>query len=294
MLLFLLSLALLPSPTSSQTRTGLERTATSTITTREVNDGSVTAVITNRRFTFTSFYPGSVASESQGRTLLLREEFKSERNLSAEGQKSSVTVQAWTGQGANPTQSLWTIKTDGDEGILADRFYKVTKHGCCGAEDTFIFFNTLTGRKVFTSTSDLFQIEVPNTPLIRLVAYHSMMASIPAPESKTMKKAIGLIEYGSEKDIMQKVIVRSTAAKVEDTGTPRIKMLYRQKIAAENRLMLWGADKRNTPSSLSDFSIVLSFDEAQDIVIPVKNDHLDLKSARLPKGLNLEAPVGSR
>lgn len=291
--LLLVLLTLLPSVIASQTRSGLERTAASTITTRRERDGSITAVVTNRRFTFASLYPDG-APGSQGRTLLLLEEFKSERSLSAEGQKSTVMVQAWSGHGADPTQSLWTIKTEGDEGILADRFYKVVKHGCCGAEDTFIFFNALTGRKIFTATSDLFEVEVPNTPLFRLVAYRSMMASIPAPESKSGKKAIGLLEYGSEKELLQTLIVRSRAKKVEDTGTPKIKMLYRQKLEPENRLMLWGVDKKNNPTSLSDFSIVLSFDEGQDIVIPVKNDHLDLKSARLPKGLILEAPVESK
>ncbi len=291
-LLFLVFFVLLPSVIFSQSRNGLQRAATSTITTRKESDGSVTAIITNRRFTFTSYYPDNV--EPQDRTLLLLEEFKSERNLSAEGQKSSVSVQAWSGRGADPSRPLWKLKSEGDEGTVEDRFYKVTKHGCCGAEDTFIFFSTLTGRKVFTSTSGLFQIEVPNTPLLRLVAYQSMMASIPAPENKSAKKVIGLLEYGSEKELLQKLVIRSRAKKLEDTGTPKIKMLYRQKLEPENRLMLWGADKKNDPSSLSDFSIVLSFDEGQDVVIPVKNDHLDLKSARLPKGLILEAPARSR
>ncbi len=288
-LLLGLLFTLFPSAIFPQTRSGLEKTATSAITTRRENDGSITAIITNKRFTFT-WLSSEGAPESQGRTLLLLEEFKSERNLASEGQRSFVTVQAWSGPGADPSRSLWRFKTEGDEGVLTDRFYKVTKHGCCGAEDTFIFFNALTGRKLFTATSDLFEVEVPNTPLLRLVAYQSMMASIPAfPESG--KKIIGLLQYGSEKELLQTVIVRSRAKKVEDTGTPKIKMLYRGKLEPENRLMLWGVDKKNNPAALSGFSIVLSFDEGQDVVIPVKTDHLDLKSARIPKGLLLEAPA---
>ena len=64
-------------------------------------------------------------------------------------------------------------------------FYRVVKRGCCDAEDTKIYFNLMTGQKVFTSTADVFQIEVPNTSsqFLRYVAFHSSFASLPTAET---------------------------------------------------------------------------------------------------------------
>jgi hypothetical protein len=283
--------ALAPAAVFAQTK-GVERSATSTVTTREEKDGSITAVVINRRFTF-----ASVPAERDDKArpaLLLLEEFKHEQNSAAEGRKSSVVVEAWSGEGPNAVNAAWTIRSDGDEGVLADRFYKITRRGCCGAEDTFLFFNAESGRKVFTATGDLFRIEVPNTPLRRFIAYHSMMASLPMPLPKPAKNALGVVTYGSDKEATQTVLVRSTAKNAEDTGTPTIKALYRQKIVAEIPLVLWGADKKNTPTSFSDFSLVLSFDQGQDIIVPVRNDRLDLKSAKLARGMALQAVAAGK
>jgi hypothetical protein len=282
--------ALALSPAAFGQAQGVDRSATSTITTRQEKDGSITAVLTNRRFTFASLPPERDGAASR-RALLLLEEFKSEQNSAAEGRKSFVSVEAWSGEGANAAKPAWTISSEGDEGALAERFYKVMRRGCCGAEDTFIFYNPESGRKVFSATGDLFQIEVPNTPLRRFVAYHSMMASMPMPLAKPAKNALGVITYGSDKEALQSVLVRSTAKNAEDTGTPIVKALYRQKIVAENPLVLWGADKKNNPSSLGDFSLVLSFDQGQEIIIPVRGDRLDVKTAKLARGVALETLV---
>lgn len=285
--LTLAALALWAAAAFGQTG-GIDRSASSTVATRQEKDGSITAVLTNRRFTFASLQPERDGAATR-RALLLLEEFKSEQNSAAEGRKSFVTVEAWSGDGASATKPAWTIRSEGDEGALAERFYKVTRRGCCGAEDTYVFFNAESGRKVFSATGDLFQIEVPNTPLRRFVAYHSMMASMPMPLPTPGKNGFGVITYGSDREAIQSVLVRSTAKNVEDTGTPVVKAVYRQKIVAENPLVLWGADKKNNPSSLGDFSLVLSFDQGQDIIIPVRNDRLDVKSARLARGMALEA-----
>src|SRR5690349_2261856 len=135
--LTLAALALSPAAAFGQT-SGIERSATSTITTRQEKDGSVTAVVANRRFGFASLPPERDGASR--RALLLLEEFKSEQNSAAEGRKSFVTVEAWSGDGANAAKPAWTIRSEGDEGALGERFYKVTRRGCCGAEDTYVFF----------------------------------------------------------------------------------------------------------------------------------------------------------
>jgi hypothetical protein len=264
-----------------QNHKGLERTTSSEVATRTDKEKGIIVTTTNRRFTFADVYPDNLVSDENFRTLLLLEEFRSERILRAEGQQGTVTVQAWIGKDDSPREKLWTINQEGDEGAIADRFYRVTRHGCCGAEDTYVLFNIMNGAKVFTSTAPLFQIDVPNTSnaLKRYVAYLSDMASIPYPESNNTQTLAGVVEYGSESKVLGRVMIRFKGNS-EDTGTPKIQMLYRQKLADSSPLELWGADKKNDRSSLSAFSIVLSYTRNNRIVIPVSNDALQI--ARTP------------
>lgn len=280
----------------AQSHDGFKRETTSSVSTRTDKEKGIVVTTTNRRYTFTSVYPENVASDDQFRTLLLLEEFQSERILRGEGQQGSVTVQAWIGKDASPSEKLWAINHEGDEAAVADRFYRITKHGCCGAEDTYVFFNIMTGSKVFTSTSELFRIEVPNTSnaLTRYVSFRSDMASLQAPESEKLQSFVGTLEYGSESKVIGRVIIRLRGER-EDMGTPKIRALYRQKLTDSSPLELWGRDKKNDRSSLSAFSLVVSYDKNTRIVIPVSNDALELTRATAPPKFVLSAePAAAR
>ena len=272
-------IAILSMPAQSQK--GIERTTTSEVASRTDKEKGVVVTTTNRRFTFTDVYPDNVVSEENFRSLLLLEEFKSERVLRGEGQGGSVSVQAWIGKDASPREKLWTIKNEGDEGAVTRRFYRITKHGCCGAEDTYVFFNIMTGVKVFTSTAPLFQIDVPNTgnAFTRYVGYRSDMASIQPEGSNEDRNLAGIIEYGSESKVLARVMIRFRG-QPQDTGTPTIQMLYGQKLTDSSPLQLWGADKKADKASLSGFSLVLLYGRNIRIVIPVSGDTLDLSRAK--------------
>ena len=272
-------IAIVSIPAHSQK--GIERTTTSEVASRTDKEKGVVVTTTNRRFTFTQVYPDNIVSEENFRSLLLLEEFQSERVLNGEGQEGMVAVQAWIGKDASPREKLWTIKNDGDEGAVTGRFYRITKHGCCGAEDTGVFFNIMTGAKVFTSTKPLFQIEVPNTgnAFTRYVGYRSDMASIQPGDSNEARSLAGIVEYGSESKVLSRVMIRFKG-QPQDTGTPKLQMLYGQKLTDSSPLELWGANKKADKSSLSGFSIVFSYGRNTRIVIPVSGDTLDLTRAR--------------
>lgn len=124
----------------SQERKGLERTATSSISTYLNSDGDLVAETVNRRFAFSTFYTEGAFSKEQFRTLLLLEEFKSTRRILAGQIQGTVRVEAWAGKDANPQNKLWTIEQSGDSGEVADRFYKVMKYGCCASLATDVYF----------------------------------------------------------------------------------------------------------------------------------------------------------
>ena len=274
--------------TPRQSGDGLQRQTTSTISTRQDKERGVVAQITNRRFSFTEFFNHNQVTDENRRSLLLEEEFKSEHGSNEEGQTGTVTVKAWIGVGPAPSTQLWTFSQEGDEGAIADRFYRVTKYGCCGAEKTSVYFNLSAGHKVFTSSADLFQIEVPNTynAMNRYVGFVSDMASLAPGEITSGKKVIGIIEYGSEDTVLDRLTVSREVK--EDMGTPTIEALYQGKRNKTGPLDLWGSDKRTDPAALSGFSMVFSYSALRMLTIPVTGDRFDVAHARLSRGFSVQ------
>lgn len=274
----------------AQQTSGVNRTATSTITTRNDKERGVIVQITNRRFTFTHYYPDKLGADEQFPTIMLLEEFTSERSLSAEGQEGNVKIEAWTGKDANASKRIWTIEHAGDEGEIFDRFYKVTKMGCCDAENTDFYFNLITGQKVFASTAGIFQIDVPNTSTAfnRYVAFHSSFASVPSVEGEKDQSIIGVIQYSSETKTLGRIILRGATEAQRDMRLEKIKARYQRKLSDTDNLTLWGVDGKGAASSLSDFSIILSFYDNVQVEIPVTNDQPQIGRAILPKGLTLQ------
>jgi hypothetical protein len=266
---------------------GLERSTTSSIRTYVDSDGALLADTLNRRFTFTTFYTDGAFEKEQFRTLLLLEEFKSTRDTSRDQIRGTVKVEAWVGKDVSPQNKVWAIEQSGDAGLLVDRFYKVTKFGCCASIATDVYFSLLSGQKLYTTNTGLFEVIVPNTSvaLTRYVAFHAPDAILPPSEPQSAESQAGVIQYGSEKSVLQRVILRFKG----DIGRPRVQMLYKEKIVESEPLMLWGADKKNDKTSLSDFSVVLLFHDLRKVIIPVKNDQLLVSAATVPQGYLLEA-----
>jgi hypothetical protein len=115
------------------------------------------------------------------------------------------------------------------------------------------------------------------------------MASIQFEDSADSQNVAGVVEYGSESKVLARVLVRFKGER-QDMGTPKIQMLYGQKLTDQGPLQLWGANKKNDPSSLSGFSIVLTYNRNTRITIPVSSDALEVSRARAhPKfSLSLE------
>jgi len=265
-------------PLLAQSPNGFEQTATSSIKAGLDNDGNILITTINRHFTLADLYkPGLIES------LVLLEEFKSERHPGMEGQKSIVRVDAWLAP--DLSKKLWTIEQAGDVGRVDDDFYRITKYGCCASLPTDFYFNLRTGRRLFSATKELSQIIVPNTDpsLTRYVAYHSADGIISPMERQKDANITGLFQYGSDNEVLLKIAVRSNVEAIAS-----IKLRYQNKLDESNRLMLWGVDGKKDKSSLSYFAIVISYGWAGDIVLPVMNDNIELSRATIPSRFKLE------
>jgi hypothetical protein len=267
----------------------LERTATSSITSSIDQYGNAVITTTNRRFSYVEVYPSHDLENLSW--ILLLEEFRSERSPGIEGARASVTVDGWAGDFTNPQKKVWTIRSEGDVGQAYDNFYEVTRYGCCGSQGTQIWFSLIDGQKVFTSNIHLVKVFVPNTKadLTRYFAWHSNEASIVPVERATVKDLQGVLQYGSERRVSQRLLLRSGI----DLYLSKVAFRYQGKLhddrqALEQGLGLWGVNKATSKIALSDFSIVLTFNDQFEVEIPVEKDELQIAKAQVPAKLILE------
>jgi len=279
----------------AQTPDEIDRTATSSIRTELDKNGKSVITTVNRKFRMTEEPCPLDAPRDYLGALLLLEEFSSRKTIGMEGQEGIVRVEAWVGRNAKVLKRIWEFQQEGDGGGPFNCFYKVSKFGCCALPSTDVFYSLITGNKVFTSNSPLFGVVVPNTSILldRYFAYLMSGNSLKTNDGAKPEDLVAVIQYGSETEALHRIAIRSKIA--GGLPLPKISFLYRNKLVEDKDLMLWGVDGKNGKSSLSNFALVLSYDWAGEIVIPVSNDTPDIGKATVSKKFWLESvPVPSR
>lgn len=274
-----------PPPTST----------TSTIETVRKN-GLDFIVTTNRKFNFVPLYADGTED-----SLLLLEETRSEFSRQLEGSNSAMKIEAWIGKG-KPTKKAWTMKTEADISEADAPFYNLTKYGCCASVNVHSWYNLLSGQKVFTGTNNLLKISVPNTggeALDRFVVFHSNQGATETPEMKRGKDVLGVLQYGTNKRVTHRIVLRTTDAETLELGDPQVGATHQKETQfAEDytikEVALWAFDGKNNKTSLSDFTIILKWEETLRIEIPVKNDVPQLSDAKLPAKIKLKIPVNAK
>ena len=279
-------------PIMAQPTNRLSRATTSTITSEVDKYGNAVITTTNRQFTHKEVFPSHIFGSSQNFWMVLLEEFRSDWSPGIEGKRATVKVDGWAGDFPNPRKKVWTILSEGDEGHVHDNYYKIIRYGCCGSLSTQMWFSLIDGQKVFTSTITPIRVIVPNSnaDLTRYFAWHDSGASISPIERKKMKDLAGVLQYGSERKVFQRLLLRSgkelyltkTAFRYQDK-------LHDNQMSLESGLMLWGVDKQTTKTALSNFSVILTFNNMFEVEIPVENDELQVGKAKLPEKFILEA-----
>ena len=264
--------------------------ATSTIETVR-KDGHDYVITTNRKFNFVPIYSGTGNA-----SILLLEEIRSEWSRDVEGSNGSMKIDAWTGIGSKPNKKAWTIKTDADEAEASDPFYKTTKFGCCASYGVFTWYNLLTGQKIYSGTNNFVKIAVPNTggeALDRYVTFHSNQGVTDTPEMKRMKNVLGVLQYGTAKRVLHRVVIVAADQETADaTAVPEMGVAHQKetkfaKDDQEESVDLWKHDGKNATTSLSDFTVILKFDDDKKIEIPFKNDAPVLSEAKLPEKMKV-------
>jgi hypothetical protein len=265
---------------------GSRREATSSAESRTEKDGRRIRHTVNRRFTFADAY----RERTKAVRMLLAETFDRRLDSGAEGERSTVAVEAYSESGSGA--ALWSFRTEGASGAPSDdNLYRVTRPGCCGAQDLSVYFSLLDGRELFAGDSPILSIEVPNSPLRRFAAYHDLMAATPVPHSKDDPRVIGTLSWGSDREPARRILVLTDAAHPnEDLAAKKVTLVAGGNEIDDRSWTLWSADKSSDPSKIGGFSIrVTSFTEPDLLFeIPVEGDRLVVERATLGKGISLK------
>ncbi len=256
-------------------------------------DGHPFTVTTNRRFSHVFPPYGSMY-----KSVLLLEEFRSETSRDVEGANGSIKIDAWVGKGEKPDKKAWTIKSTANTGEASGDFYKATEYGCCASASVMTWYNLLTGQKVFTGTTNWVKLYVPNSgeeQLERYVTFHGSDATTSTAEMKKDDKVVGVLQYSTKARNLLRLIV--TSADTESTqGTPEIAIKHRDETTwadynQEKEIGLWGSDGKKEKSAITNFSVLLKWDDDKIVEIPFKNDAPVFAEAKLLPKMKLELPA---
>jgi hypothetical protein len=225
-----------------------------------------TYVTENRTFRFAEVLGDSGNYEAE---LLLEETYHNERRDGIEGVRGNATVKAWTLERGRQRELRWTFTENGNEGVVRDRFFRVTAWGCCDIPVVYSYYSVLTGEKLYASNSELLEVkENEGGPLAtRYVAFgYPGMSKLAQPPQ---------LQYGTDKKVNQVFSIMSSR---EYYDAPAMFVSVGETL--EKSLDLSG--------SPSNFSIVLRYSDGVELQIPVEGDVVRPEKARLPEGYSIQ------
>lgn len=225
-----------------------------------------TYVTENRTFRFAEVLGDSGNYEAE---LLLEETYHNERRDGIEGVRGNAMVKAWTLERGRQRELRWTFTENGNEGVVRDRFFRITAWGCCDIPVVYSYYSVLTGEKLYVSNSELLEVkENGGGPLAsRYVAFgYAGLSKLSQPPQ---------LQYGTDKKVSQSFSVVSSR---EYYDAPAIFVSVNEKL--EKSLDLSG--------SPSNFSIVLRYSDGIELQIPVEGDIVHPEKARLPIGYSIQ------
>jgi hypothetical protein len=157
-------------------------------------------------------------------------------------------------------------------------------------EDTYTQYSLLTGEKLMTYTYGQMMALIPNTSNKRFFGYLSKQSSA---EEKPVDFAV--INYVGSNETIDKISIKVKKGYEVPLYTPELKMLVAQEsgntIANDGKTVILGhADRTFTAKDINNFAVQINYTlpnitEPVSILVPVREDRLDLKNASFDRNI---------
>lgn len=286
-------LTVLPALTSAATP--FRRQAQVTVEETRLPDGGRHRTIVQPRFDFFTLWPDPGAP-GEPEEVLLEQVFTRTERTDREGIPSKLEVTAWKNGKGLYDRRVWSFRDDANEGEMFryGELYRSTQYGCCAEENVERIYDLRTGKLAATSTVTPAVLEVPNTPVRRLVAYHSTMGVAAPPEAEKIPRLLGVLTLSTRSEVLHRVaLVDEGKGDERETFSPELILRVDGKDGeAGADVALWSAEKNPVSANIGGFRVELTFaglpDQKNEVVLlPIKKDDFDLESATVPPGLKL-------
>jgi hypothetical protein len=280
--------------TAAPTAPSFRRQAQITIEETRSPDGGWDRKIVQPRFEFFTLWPDRGAP-GESEEILLEQVFTYQQNSNLDGIPSTLTATAWKSGKKRYDTKLWSITDDANEADIYrwGELYRTTQHGCCASENVERIYDLRTGKLAAVSTATPAVVEVPNTPVRRIVAYHSTAGVEGPPEAEKMTRLLGVLTLSARAEVLHRIaVVDAETGEDRESFSPELIL----RVDGENGdvgtdVSLWSAEKNPIPENIRGFRVEMTFpgrDEKGEILrVPVEKDDFDLEHATVPAGLKL-------
>ena len=264
-------------------------------------EGAWSRKIVQPRFEFFTLWPDR-GTPGEPEEVFLEQVFTFTWRTDQEGMPSTLAVTAWkSGKNGRPggktryDTKLWSFDDEGNEGEIFryGELYRSTQHGCCASENVQRIYDLRNGMLAAVSTVQPGVVEVPNTPVRRIVAYHSAAGVVGPPEAEDEKltpRLLGVLTFSARAEVLHRVaVVDAGTGEVRESFSPELILRVDGKDGdVGTEVSLWSAEKNPIPANIRGFRVELTFADHGEVVrIPVENDDFDLANATVPPGLRL-------
>jgi hypothetical protein len=278
--------------TASAANVPFRRQVPATVEETPLPDGGWSRKIVQPRYEFFSLWPDHITEGSESEEVLLEQVFTFQYQTNSEGMPSKLAVTAWKSGKSRYDTKLWSFSDEGNEGDIFryGELYRSTQHGCCASENVERIYDLRTGKLAAVSTVTPGVIEVPNTPVRRIVAYHSAAGVAGPPEAEKMPRLLGILTLSARTEVLRRVAVIDAADHEE--FSPEMVLRVNAKVSdgdTDTEIALWAAEKNPIPANIGGFRVELTFlgEKNDKVVIPVEKDDFDLEKATVPAGFKL-------
>jgi hypothetical protein len=247
------------------------------------------------RYEFFTLYPERGES-GEPEQILLEQVFRVSEQTNAEGSQSTLEAIAWKSGKRRYDTKLWSFTDDANESEMFrwGEFFSTTQYGCCASENVQRIYDLRTGKLAAVSTTKPAVVEVPNTPVRRIVAYHCAVGVVQPPEFEKIPRLLGVLTLSARTEVLHRVAVVDAAA---ETDRPEFSPELIVRVDGKDGdvgtdVSLWSAEKNPVPANISGFRAEMGFFRATDdkrdlVIVPIVKDDFDLEHATVPATLKL-------
>lgn len=238
--------------------------------------------IVNTNFSLSGIYD---PKRQQPFDVLVSRRIESTYRPGVEGADSTLEAVAWVSGKARFDTQLWVIRDSADAGEQWGDFYRTTKFGCCGAEDTHRAYSFTTGEYAFSFTTEPVSVDIPNTPIKRDISYISANAQTNFEYFKKYPRGIGVMTLFAGNSTIDRIILESDDGEL--AWSPKLSLVDAKEVRGTPRLSLWHSNGVNRTEAVTAFSVKLSYYEGMDVIVPVNGDKFDVQKAVLPQSVTV-------